>query len=110
MSAERNIQPLPGVRVYLTKTTDDKMLADSITAQDGSYYLGDIKPGKYYLRVDPKSLPPKHRVPDPRMIDIKPNKEPQEITTAPLVSPAAEEDRTPKGLPIRSELGVVEGS
>lgn len=84
---ERGIQPLVGVRVYLTKMTDDKQIVDSITGRDGDYYLGDIKPGKYYLRVDPETLPPEWVIPDSqKMIEIVPQTEPQEITVPPIIA------------------------
>ena len=30
---------------------------DSLTAGDGSYYLEDIRPGSYTLKLDPKTIP-----------------------------------------------------
>ena len=49
---EHKIMPLYGVRVFITKPDDSKVLAESSTAGDGSYYLGDLRPGKYLLQVD----------------------------------------------------------
>ncbi|HSR12070.1 MAG TPA: hypothetical protein VLS90_11565, partial [Thermodesulfobacteriota bacterium] len=104
VGAGGKIQPIYGVRVYLTKRTDDKVITDSITANDGTYYLGDVKPGKYYLRVDPGSLPPRHQAPDPKPIEIKPSKEPQEIKVPPLLSKGGSDDPAPRNLPRRSQL------
>jgi hypothetical protein len=35
-----------------------KTAGKSITAADGSYYLGDVKPGSYTVRIQPDALPP----------------------------------------------------
>jgi len=48
--------PLSGVRVVLLQL-DGKEVTDSITAQDGSYYLGEARPGKYLLHLDKDTLP-----------------------------------------------------
>ena len=48
---------MAGVRVFLTRKGADKVIAESITAQDGTYYLGDLIPGKYLLHIDKQTLP-----------------------------------------------------
>jgi hypothetical protein len=55
-------QPAPGVRVSLYDPQSGLLAAESITGKDGSYYLGDIKPGRYTLRVDPRTLPTLHEL------------------------------------------------
>ncbi|MDI6807828.1 MAG: SdrD B-like domain-containing protein [Candidatus Eisenbacteria bacterium] len=45
------------VRVILVDG-DGKIAANSITGADGSYYLGDVRPGKYTVQVDETTLPP----------------------------------------------------
>jgi len=49
--------PLAGVHVTLSDAQSDRLAADSYTAGDGSYYLGNVKPGRYVLRVDSRTLP-----------------------------------------------------
>ena len=69
-------KPLMGVRVTLSDARSDLLVADSFTAADGSYYLGEIKPGQYKLRVDPKTLPATHTLTEQeRIIVIEPTKE-----------------------------------
>ena len=96
LKPDKTIEPLRGTRVYLTAITDDKKIVDSITGQDGSYYIGDIRPGKYYLQVDPETLPPTFVITDPkRMIEVLPAKESQELKVPPFTSIVGPEK--PKG-------------
>jgi hypothetical protein len=81
INPDKKIQPLSGVRIYLTNANDEKKIADSITAQDGSFYIGDIRPGRYYLQVDTATLSPKYIFQDHKMmVEILPKKEPQELS------------------------------
>lgn len=69
-------KPVVGVHITLSNIESDLLIADSYTAADGSYYLGDIKPGRYRLRVDPKTLPPDHTLVElERIITIEPTRE-----------------------------------
>jgi hypothetical protein len=69
-------KPLTGVRVTLSNAESGLLVADSFTATDGSYYLGDIKPGRYKLRIDPKTLPPTHEFAEQeRIILVEPTRE-----------------------------------
>ncbi|MBP7049501.1 MAG: hypothetical protein KBE65_00635 [Phycisphaerae bacterium] len=61
-SAPLTRHPACGVRVSLHNPQSGLLAAESITGQDGSYYLGDVKPGRYVLRVDPKTLPSLHEL------------------------------------------------
>ncbi len=51
-----------GVRVYLSDANTKRFAADSFTADDGTYYLGDIKPGEYILKIDMDTVPPNHQI------------------------------------------------
>jgi len=52
------IQNLEGVRVMLIQDIQkDPAVKDSITAYDGSFYIGQIKPGDYFLKIDPATVP-----------------------------------------------------
>lgn len=74
------IKPLYGVRVFITRDDDTKVLAESSTAGDGSYYLGDLRPGKYLLQVDRDFLKKNIEAASlTQKIEIAPAKEPQEI-------------------------------
>ncbi|MEN6336166.1 MAG: carboxypeptidase-like regulatory domain-containing protein, partial [Phycisphaerales bacterium] len=73
--------PLGGVRVSLTNVESGLLAADSITGNDGSYYFDDVKPGRYKLAVDPKTVPPAHVLSEQeRIIVVEPTrKESQDI-------------------------------
>ena len=45
-----------GLRILLIDA-QDRVAGHSITARDGSYYLGEIRPGRYRVRVDRSVLP-----------------------------------------------------
>jgi len=59
-------KPISGVRVILTEAGSEQMVGDSLTAEDGSYYIGDVKPGDYNLQVDIETLPPIYELSEPR--------------------------------------------
>ena len=86
-NAEKAGKPVPGVRVFLTRLTDSKKIAESYTAGDGSYYVGDVRPGKYLLQVDRESLPNNVVIKEEnREVIILPNKEPQELNMQPFLA------------------------
>lgn len=69
-------KPVSGVRVSLTDTQSGRLVAESFTAADGSYYMGDVKPGRYWLRVDAKSLPPTYAmIEQERLLVVEPTRE-----------------------------------
>ncbi|MBN1786868.1 MAG: hypothetical protein JW806_00570 [Sedimentisphaerales bacterium] len=71
---------IPGIRVLLTDPNTDKFVADSITAGDGSYYLGDIRPGEYNLQLDMKTIPPDCNFGEPkRKIEVIPQEDFQQL-------------------------------
>jgi len=77
---EHGIKPLYGVRVFATRPNDSKVLAESSTARDGSYYLGDLRPGRYLLQVDREFLQQNIEADNvSQAVEIAPAKEPQEI-------------------------------
>ncbi len=49
--------PLAGVRVFATKAGNGVKLPDSVTAGDGTFYIGDVKPGEYDIHIDAKTIP-----------------------------------------------------
>jgi hypothetical protein len=84
---EKHNKPLSGVRVFLTKTTGADKIAESYTAGDGSYYVGDVRPGNYLLHIDQDSLPKNVFVKEEkREVRILPNKEPQDLNIQPFLA------------------------
>jgi len=55
-------KPVSGVRVSLRDPESSRLVADSVTAEDGTYYLDNIMPGNYFLQIDPESLPEIYRL------------------------------------------------
>ena len=77
---ENKLKPVGGVRIYVSPTDTDEQIAESITANDGSYYLEDIRPGEYTIQMDPETVPPQFVIKfESRMISIAPDDEPQEL-------------------------------
>jgi hypothetical protein len=69
-------RPVSGIRMSLSDPQSNRLVADSVTGDDGSYYLGDVKPGRYVLRVDAKTLPKSHELAEQeRAIEVKPTRE-----------------------------------
>ena len=78
-------KPLPGVRVFVTDAAGREIGSDSLTAGDGTYYIGNLKPGRYTVKVDPETVPVGFVLSDPvRAIEITPTKELQEVTLPPF--------------------------
>ena len=73
-------KPIKGTRVFITKKDDDKAISESITSSDGSYYISDIRPGSYVIKVDTKTIPPSYTLTDnERDLEIQSKQEVQEI-------------------------------
>lgn len=51
------LQPVVGIRVLLVNA-DGVAAGRSITSSSGEFYLGEVRPGGYVLRLDESSLPP----------------------------------------------------
>jgi hypothetical protein len=83
---KRNTEtPLPGVRVFIVDADGREFGADSVTGVSGGFYIGNLKPGKYTVKVDPETVPKGYALPDSvRTIEINPAKEPQELTVPPF--------------------------
>jgi hypothetical protein len=78
---------IPGVRVYLVDLKTSEIVVDSVTAGDGSYYLGGVKPGRYVLKVDMKTLPGQYGLAEPRRdVTVISKKEFSELTLPPFVA------------------------
>jgi len=79
--------PLAGVRVSLADRQRRTLVTDSITASDGTYYLGNVLPGQYVLRVDAETLPRGYTVAEPtRSLDVLPKEEPQDLAMEPFTA------------------------
>jgi hypothetical protein len=81
---EGDVRPVAGARVSLLLAAGKEDVADSVTDERGRYFLGDIRPGHYFLRVDPKTLPEGTTADPNTLVEIHPATEPQELTLAPL--------------------------
>ena len=49
---------LPGAIVKARHVEDDTVITQSITDNNGIFYLGELKPGTYELLLEPDSVPP----------------------------------------------------
>ncbi len=47
--------------VVTARNQTNKNVCKSVTAADGSYYLGELKSGTYQIGLDPRTLPPGYR-------------------------------------------------
>jgi hypothetical protein len=70
---------LGGVRVFV-RAADGEIVRESVTAGDGIYYLGELKPGDYMIDVDERTLPAGYRLlTRPDKVSLEPTKEPVDI-------------------------------
>lgn len=71
---------LQGIHVQLNSTLNGSVVADSVTSKDGSYYFGDVRPGKYSVVLDPETLPKRYLFDSQKqLIEVEPKREPQEL-------------------------------
>jgi hypothetical protein len=78
-------KPLPGVRVFVTNAAGKEFGQDSVTAGDGTFYIGSLKPGKYTVKVDPETVPIGYTLAEfVRAVEINQAKEPQELALPPF--------------------------
>lgn len=56
------VRALPGAVVLLRDHSSNNIIKQSITDSDGTYYLGEVKPGDYYIEVDPSTIPPLYQI------------------------------------------------
>ncbi|MCK4548469.1 MAG: hypothetical protein KAW17_13625, partial [Candidatus Eisenbacteria sp.] len=61
LSPEKAPQGVRGVRILLLDG-EGNITGRSITGRDGSYYLGEVEPGKYSVVIDRKTLPPGYEI------------------------------------------------
>lgn len=94
----KELRPLVGTRVMLLDRATQALAADSITAGDGTYYLGNILTGSYVIRIDPATLVEGQTAPDPAWeLTIPANEEPQDLTLTPIVvTDVGKKDGKPK--------------
>jgi len=78
--ADGTARPAPGMRVVLSDPDSGGFVADSVTASDGSYYLGDVRPGTYVIAVDPDGIPEGYKLQEAAdAIRVLPRKDFQDI-------------------------------
>lgn len=79
------IRYLSGIRVYATHRDTGEIRADSITADDGSYYLENLLPGRYDITIDESSIPAGYRAPfEPTALEVTPSHDPVEHGVEPI--------------------------
>ncbi|MDD5773754.1 MAG: hypothetical protein PHX78_09860 [bacterium] len=80
-SLENTKKRFPGLRVMLLMADDKKtLIRDSVTGSDGSFYIGEIKPGNYMLDIDIDSVPVEYKpIGLPRELNIVSGAEPGEL-------------------------------
>ncbi len=91
MTMSRTLKPVQptgravsGVRVVM-RDANDKVVADSVTAKDGSFYLSNLKPGSYKLELDPRTIPEGFIVLEmSKTIEIREAEDFQEIELPPI--------------------------
>lgn len=100
-TAAKRLRGVPGIRVLLVDR-ESKLVGSSITSRDGSYYLGEVKPGKYSVMVDKNSLPPGFEVEIiAREVEVLSGQEPFEVEDLSFLgeyaAPPPEELEEPEG-------------
>ena len=97
-NAQGKQRPLAGVRLYLVTADGKEVGTDSITALDGTYYIGEVRPGSYELCVDPSTLPENVDLAEQRRpVTVAPaTEEFAEITLEPFVGRYKKEDKGAK--------------
>ncbi len=69
-------KPVSGTRVYLSDPQSNRLVTDSVTGDDGTYYLEDVKPGQYVLHVDAKTVTKRYKLLESqRSITVQPTRE-----------------------------------
>jgi len=83
ISVSRRGQPvreLPGAMVLLIKADDGQVVGRSIADSGGSYYFGELRPGKYMIDIDSTTVPNTYRIPDEKPeVSLETSFEPDEI-------------------------------
>jgi hypothetical protein len=91
-----NSKPVSGIRVYVTDPESNRLVTDSVTGEDGGYYFGELRPGKYLLHIDPKTVAKQYKlVEQERPIEIQSTKEEfMEIKLPDFVATVKSESKT----------------
>jgi hypothetical protein len=106
LTSDKKTQPIQGALIQLISMNDGKKITDSITARDGSYWLGDVRPGKYYIELDRKTILSNYSFETMKKpIEVAPKIEQQELKMAPFECVVLKEE--PKDeLPTQSPHGL----
>jgi hypothetical protein len=83
-TSEEKSRPIAGARVLLRRAGDRTVISDSVTGNDGAYYLSDIRPGRYTIQIDPQTLPAGASVVEERAVEIGPAATPQDLKLPPV--------------------------
>ena len=71
----------------MVDSKSDEVVGDSVTAGDGSYYIGEVKPGRFVLKVDTKTLPGEYGlIETQRDVTVTAKKEFSELTLKPFIA------------------------
>ena len=90
-SPDNERKPVIGTRIFVSSKNSLAPVAESITANDGSYYLENIFPGKYVLHIDNTTVPFESNIKDEyQTIEILPSDDSQEIKLPDIVLIPAE--------------------
>ncbi len=102
---------IPGIKVKITSASGKNFKADSVTASDGSYYLEDIRPGKYTIQLAPETIPPglkfEERI---RTIQIEPSEDPQEIKVPDFMASLESEESPTALIPLSKKEKEISSS
>lgn len=72
--------PLPGIRVMVVAPENERIVSESVTAGDGSYYLQNMLPGQYEIRIDQSTVPADLQgAVTIKTFTVTPSDEPQEL-------------------------------
>ncbi|MBA3016514.1 MAG: hypothetical protein FP815_16430 [Desulfobulbaceae bacterium] len=74
------LSPVPGIRITGVDPADGRIVTESVTASDGSYYLQNMLPGQYEIRIDQGTVPADFTGAATVMaFTVAPSDEPQEL-------------------------------
>ena len=87
LNADGKQEPISGAKISLIRQKDQKPMGESFTANDGSYYLGNIPPGDYTLVVAHDTLPSTCELPEDRQpLKVLPKAEMTEYNLPPFLA------------------------
>lgn len=108
----KEIRALPGTVVLLKQVSDNEIVARSVTDDDGEYFLGEVKPGKYLLALEPLTYPASYQLAKARVaVNLSAGTEPEDLTVDDMVlikSPAqGDEEREAGTSTMESKLPAI---